>query len=142
MGLFDLIKKIIPNQAEAQPKIEVAEPKPKKLRKPRVKKPKPEPVTEPLVIEEEITAKPAPEVKVLKLDFDPANPAIGSMELEWNAEFVETLVAAGYKGQTDESIVDQWLMDVCKTISQEVPYMDNIRYIQRRDVGGGKTEFS
>jgi MFS family permease len=83
-----------------------------------------------------------PEVKVLKFDFDPANPRLGSIELDWNPEFVEMLKTHGYIGNSPEEIVDQWLMDVCRTISSEVPYMDNVRYIQRRNLGDGKTEFS
>ena len=137
MSIFDLFKKK-PTPAEpatvAESKPESkAEPKPKKPRKPRVKK---ESVTE------EAPAKVDPEVKVLKLEFDPTNPRMGSMELDWNKEFIETLRAAGYQGAKEEDIVDAWLKDVCKTIAGEIPYFDNVRYIQRRDVGGGKTEFS
>ena len=135
MGLFDLFKKK-PEETKA---VEAAAPpveKIKKPRKPRVKKPVPEPV-----IEEKTIA--APEVKVLKMDFDPTNPRLGSMELDWNPEFVSMLKEHGYQGDKDEDVVDAWLTDVCKTISQnEFPMSENVRYIQRRDLGGGKTEFS
>jgi len=134
MGLFDLFKKK-PEETKA---VEAAAPpveKIKKPRKPRVKKPVPEPV-----IEEKAIA--APEVKVLKMDFDPTNPRLGSMELDWNPEFVETLRQAGYSGIKEEDIVDAWLRDVCRTIANDIPSFDNVRYIQRQDAGNGKTIFS
>ena len=137
MSIFDLFKKkpvpVEPAVVESKPDIK-AEPKPKKTSKPRAKKPLPKPVAE--------ASNTAPEVKVLKFDFDPANPRLGSIELDWNTEFVAMLKTHGYIGNTPEEIVDQWLMDVCRTISTEVPYMDNVRYIQRRNLGDGKTEFS
>lgn len=135
MSIFDLFKKIIPSQPvteTAAPIAEVKSKKPRKPRKPKAKK----------VVEQVETVIP-PEVKVLKFDFDPANPRLGSMELDWNSEFVELLKEHGYQGAKDEDVVDAWLSDVCKTISQnEFPMSDNVRYIQRRDLGGGKTEFS
>ena len=135
MSIFDIFKKkpvpVEPAVVESKPEAK-AEPKPKKPRKPRAKK-------------QESVAPPVgnqPEVKVLKFDFDPNNPRLGSIELDWNPEFVEMLRTHGYSGITEEAVVDAWLMDVCKTISGEVPYMDNVRYIQRRNLGDGKTEFS
>jgi hypothetical protein len=145
MGLLDIFKK---NTAEqpipvvAQPAAEAtvvddapAAEKIKKPRKARAKKTEPAP--------EAAAPKIDPEVKVLKFEFDPENPRLGSIELDWNIEFVHLLRSHGYSGNTDEDIVDAWLMDVCKTIStNEFPMSDNVRYIQRRDLGGGKTEFS
>lgn len=88
--------------------------------------------------------KKGPEVKVLNFDFDPSNPKMGSMELDWNDEFVVTLRKAGYTGQADEDVVNAWLTDVCKTIAAEqinnMP--DNVRYIQRKESGDGKAEYS
>ena len=81
---------------------------------------------------------------MLKFDFNAENPRLGSIELDWNDEFVELLKSHGYSGDTPEAIVDGWLTDVCKTIasSEEFASPDNVRYIQRRDLGGGKSEFS
>lgn len=136
MSIFDLFKKIIPTQPVKEQAEVPAEVKAKKPRKP--KKPKVEKVVE--KVEETTTP---PEVKVLKFDFDPKNPRLGSMELDWNPEFVSMLKEHGYQGDKDEDVVDAWLTDVCKTISQnEFPMSENVRYIQRRDLGGGKTEFS
>lgn len=133
MGLFDIFKKSADKPAAEQIKPEpesVAkkEAKPKKSRKPKVEK----------------KIKAEPEVKFVNFNFDPTNPRLGSIELDWNKEFVDMLKQHGYMADTDEDIVDAWLMDVCKNIAQvDFPEAaDNVRYIQRRDLGGGKTEFS
>ena len=134
MGLFDkLLGRKAPAEIKEEAKIEKpkAEPKP---RKPRAKKPKPEPKVETPAVD--------PNVQILKVEFDKQNPRLGSFELDWNEEFVEFLKSHGYTGNRPEEIVDAWLMDVCKNIAGEVPYFDNVRYIQRKDLGGGKTEFS
>jgi hypothetical protein len=114
------------------------EPKLKKPRKPRVKK----------VVEETPTPQVEPEVRVLKFDFNPANPQIGSMELDWNAEFIEMLRQAGYRGVNPEALVDAWLNDVARNIinssqpsTQQNPDGSN-RYVSRRDLGDGLSEFS
>jgi len=116
------------------------ETKPKKPRKPRAKKtePAPEPQAE--------TPVAAPEVKVLKLDFDPANPRMGSLELDWNAEFIDLLKKHGYPGNSAEDVVDAWLNDICRTIIAgnnpgNVANFDN-RYVNKRNLGDGKTEVS
>jgi hypothetical protein len=145
MGLLDIFKKSNPEQLipvvvqpAAEPIVVADQPAAEKIKKPR--KPKAKKAVEP---EAAAIPKADPEVKVLKFEFDPENPRLGSIELDWNIEFVHLLRTHGYSGNTDEDIVDAWLMDVCKTIStNEFPMSDNVRYIQRRDLGGGKTEFS
>lgn len=103
------------------------EPKPKK---PRVKKEKPK--------------KEEPRVSVLGFDFDPKNPSMGSMELDWNAEFIEMLRANGYRGINPEDLVDAWLNDVARNIitsnEQNPPNLDGTRYVTRTDLGDGRTE--
>lgn len=93
-----------------------------------------------------------PYISVLKVDVDPANPRYGSFELDWNEHFIKRLIdVGGYRGDNDEAIVDQWFQDVCRhvvleTYEQEqanISRSDNIvRYINRSDLGGGKTEVS
>ena len=104
-----------------------SEPKPKK---PRVKKEKPK--------------KEEPRVNVLGFDFDPKNPSMGSMELDWNAEFIEMLRSNGYRGINPEDLVDQWLNDVARNIltsnEQNPPNLDGSRYVTRTDLGDGRTE--
>jgi len=117
-----------------------SKPKPKKPRKPRVKKV----VEEPKKIEE--SKKEEPRVNVIGFDFDPQNPSMGSMELDWNAEFIEMLRANNYRGINPEDLVDAWLNDVARNIinsnAQNPPNMDGSnRYVTRTDLGNGKTEF-
>jgi hypothetical protein len=121
--LKDIFNKLLGKEESAPVAEEKTAPKPKKPRTPK---------------------KKGPEVKVLNFDFDPSNPKMGSMELDWNDEFVVTLRKAGYIGQTDEEVVNAWLTDVCKTIAlEQINAMpDNVRYIQRKDSGGGKAEYS
>jgi len=118
-----------------QPISEKTTAKPKKQRKPKVKK-----------VENESVSEPQPEVRVLKFDFDPANPQIGSMELDWNAEFIEMLRVAGYRGVNPEALVDAWLNDVARNIlnssPQNIQNIDGTRYVSRRDIGDGRSEIS
>jgi len=118
-----------------QPISEKTTVKPKKQRKPKVKK-----------VENESVSEPQPEVRVLKFDFDPANPQIGSMELDWNAEFIEMLRVAGYRGVNPEALVDAWLNDVARNIlnssPQNIQNIDGTRYVSRRDIGDGRSEIS
>lgn len=85
-----------------------------------------------------------PTVKVVNFNFDINDPKIGSIELDWNKEFIALLKKNNYFGDSDEAIIEKWLTDVCKNIANEEPFQnpDNIRYIQRKELGGGKTEFS
>jgi len=119
--------------------------KPKKPRKARAKKVAPEPVAEPIV-EQPVAEKSSvkPDVKVLKLDFDPSNPRVGSMELDWNQEFIALLREHGYAGNSDEDLVDAWMNDICRNIlMNEYPGRTIPRApVQRRDLGDGKTEVS
>jgi len=112
--------------------------KPKKPRTPKAKK----------VVEETPTPQVEPEVRVLKFDFDPVNPQVGSMELDWNAEFIEMLRQHGYNGVNPEALVDAWLNDVARNIlasnppPANPPAADGARYVNRRDVGDGRSEIS
>ena len=113
-----------------------------KLKKPRTPKAK-------KVVEETPTPQVEPEVRVLKFDFDPANPQVGSMELDWNAEFIEMLRQHGYNGVNPEALVDAWLNDVARNILASNPppanpptNSDGARYVNRRDVGDGRSEIS
>ena len=119
-----------------------SEEKPKKPRKPRAKKVAPEPVAEPVV------EKKAPHVAVTNLDFDPKNPRLGSLELDWNEEFIILLQDHGYTGGSAEEIVDAWLNDICRNIlnnqfpGAKVTSLDAARFVNRQNLGDGKTEVS
>lgn len=65
------------------------------------------------------TIKGEPWVTVLNLGFGGAKALEGSFELDWNEFFVEDLRAKGYVGPTDDNIVNQWFMEVCRNIAME-----------------------
>jgi len=85
-----------------------------------------------------------PMVKVLNLNVNPENPRNGFFELDWNNEFIEKLLDAGYKGETNEQIVDGWFKTIARNILQEEG-MDPERgagYINVKDLGKDKSEIS
>lgn len=65
------------------------------------------------------TAKGEPWVSILNTEYDPSDPQHGSLELDWNAKFIESLDEAGYAAPTEEEMVDQWLTDLCRNIATE-----------------------
>ena len=88
MGLFDRFKK----------KKEAVETKaPRKAKTPK----------------EIATEKREPWVAVLDTSINPRDPRNGFFELDWNEYFVDQLRFAGYKGETDEEIIDRWFRDPC-----------------------------
>lgn len=107
-----------------------------------------ETVPAPLSAKEQATSAGLPWVNVLGIEVDPDNPGVGAFELDWNDIFVARLVKAGYKGRNDNDIVDNWFQDVCRhvvleTYQQEQADPDKrAQTIQRRDLGGGRSEFS
>ena len=95
-------------------------------------------------------AKGEPWVSVLSVELDPDNIGNGAFELDWNEKFITNLVRAGYKGKTDSDMVDQWFSDVCKNVIAEnyeqweanQPLDTRPRVVDRKDIGGGRTEVS
>ena len=93
---------------------------------------------------EEATAKGEPWVGVLDTKVNPENIRNGFFELDWNNEFIEKLLDAGYKGETNEQIVDGWFKTIARNILQEEG-MDPDRgagYINVKDLGKDKSEIS
>lgn len=147
MGLFD---RFIPKRKEPEPVQEVIkELKPKPPRKPR--KPKQKKTTE-LTAKEKATKEGEPYINILSLDIDPKDINSGAFELDWNEIFVARLVKAGYmmnKDDKDSDIVDRWFQQVCRNVVLEMyeqvqadPMNRDIRPIQKRDLGNGRTEVS
>lgn len=98
-----------------------------------------------LSAKEQATVDGRPYVNVLGLDYDTANPTIGSFELDWNEQFVKHLMMAGYRGDSDEQIVDQWFQDICRNVVMETweqEQADPGNRVSRKDLGGGRTEIS
>jgi hypothetical protein len=128
--------------------VKVEEPKPKKERKPRPKK---EEVT--LSAKEQATQAGEPYIGIVHVQIDPTNVNNGMFELDWNDKFVLNLIRAGYKQRdddTDQIIVDRWFQTVCRNIALELyeqqqadpEKRNDIRVIQQRDIGNGRTEVS
>ena len=86
---------------------------------------------------------PEPWVKVLNMDVNPDNPKNGFFELDWNKEFVNMLQQNGYRGDTEEQIVDKWFQTLCKTIGNEQGQdAAGAGYVQINRRDDGKTEVS
>lgn len=93
------------------------------------------------------TERGEPWVSVVAVELDPDNVGNGAFELDWNDKFITKLVRAGYKGKTDQQIVDQWFQDICRNVVMEnfEQYEANLprtdaRNITRNDLGNGRSE--
>ena len=95
-------------------------------------------------------AKGEPWVNIVSVELDPDNIGNGAFELDWNDKFITNLVRAGYTGKDDNEMVDRWFQEVCRNIVMETfeqweanqPIDARPRVIDKRDVGGGRTEAS
>jgi hypothetical protein len=138
--MFDKIKNIF---KKPEPVVK-AEPKPKKIKETKV-------VPE-LSEKERATAAGEPYVQVIRMDIDPNDINAGSFELDWNEIFIARLVKAGYmmkKDDKDSDIIDRWWTEVCRSTvlaiyEQGQADLTNrdVRPIQTRDLGNGRTEVS
>ena len=93
---------------------------------------------------EEATAKGEPWVAVLDTKINEDNIRNGFFELDWNNEFIEKLLDAGYKGESNEQIVDAWFKTIARNILQEEG-MDPTRgagYINTKNLSDDKSEIS
>lgn len=101
---------------------------------------------------EKATQAGEPYINILSLDIDPADINSGAFELDWNEIFVARLVKSGYmmsKDDKDSDIVDRWFQQVCRNVVLEMyeqvqadPMNRDVRPIQSRDIGNGRTEVS
>ena len=93
---------------------------------------------------EEATAKGEPWVGVLDTQVNPDNIKNGFFELDWNNEFIEQLLDAGYSGETNEEIVNGWFRTIAMQILEE-DGLDNDReigYINVKPIDKDKSEVS
>lgn len=61
-----------------------------------------------------------PWVTVTEMGFGrDGNAQEGSFELDWNQEFVDLLRKNGVPGITDEDLVNNWFIDVCRSVAHE-----------------------
>lgn len=71
-----------------------------------------------------------PFVGCISSEYDPDQGVNGFyFELDWNDQFVKYLKTYGYRGRTEEEIVQAWFDDVCTTIAAEAeePTVEDIQ---------------
>ena len=91
------------------------------------------------------TEKKQPWVAVLDTHVNKDNVRNGFFELDWNEYFVLQLREAGYKGDSEEAVVDSWFGELCKNVGNESGVNMKQRtagYINVNNLGDGKTEVS
>ena len=116
-----------------------------KIQEQKVEKTPEEIRRETLDVEKEAATKAGePWVAVLDTQVNPDNIRNGFFELDWNNEFIEQLIDAGYKGETQEQIVDAWFRTIVVQMLEEEG-MDTDRgagYINVVPIDKGKSEVS
>jgi len=90
------------------------------------------------------TKKGEPWVAVLDTQVNPENIRNGFFELDWNNEFIERLLDAGYKGETNEEIVDAWFRTIVTQMLAEegVDTERQMGYINVTPIDKGRSEVS
>ena len=95
--------------------------------------------------EKEIATKAGePWVAVLDTQVNPDNIRNGFFELDWNNEFIEQLLDAGYKGESNEQIVDSWFKTIVSQMLEEQGQSTerDMGYINVVPIDKGKSEVS
>jgi hypothetical protein len=83
-------------------------------------------------------------VAVLDTQVNADNIRNGFFELDWNNEFIEQLLDAGYKGESNEEIVDAWFKTIVTQMLQD-DGQDTDRgmgYVNVVPIDKGKSEVS
>jgi hypothetical protein len=65
------------------------------------------------------TENKEPWVAVLQTHVGQDNVRNGFFELDWNEYFVLQLRSAGYIGEDDEAVVDEWFTELCRNVGGE-----------------------
>ncbi|MDA9954594.1 hypothetical protein N9D61_09875, partial [Planktomarina sp.] len=81
---------------------------------------------------------------VLDTQVNADNIRNGFFELDWNNEFIEQLLDAGYKGESNEEIVDAWFKTIVTQMLQD-DGQDTDRgmgYVNVVPIDKGKSEVS
>ncbi|MDA9938586.1 hypothetical protein N9C48_00580 [bacterium] len=68
---------------------------------------------------EQATKDKKPWVAVLDTQINPEDIKNGFFEIDWNNEFIEQLLDAGYKGESNEQIVDAWFQSLIRQMLTE-----------------------
>lgn len=149
--MLSIIKNLLTQkQSEPESQVSKSEPivEPVKEKKKRTKKPATSSSVVKKTAKEIATEKGEPYISIVNVDLDPNNIGNGAFELDWNEFFVAKLIRAGYKGNDDSQIVDQWFQDVCRNVVLETfeQYEANnprpVSGVQKKDIGSGRTEIS
>ena len=85
-----------------------------------------------------------PWVAVLDTQINPENIRNGFFELDWNNEFIEQLLDAGYQGESPEEIVDAWFKTLARQMLEEdgVSSDRDMGHIKVVPMKNGKSEVS
>ena len=91
---------------------------------------------------EQATADGKPWVGVLDTQVNPENIKNGFFELDWNNEFIEQLIDAGYSGESNEEIVNGWFRTIAMQILEEegLDTQRDIGYINVKPIDKDKSE--
>ena len=98
-----------------------------------------------LTPKERATANKEPWVAVLDTHVNKDNIRNGFFELDWNEYFVLQLKANGYKGESEEAVVDAWFGELCRNVGNDSGVNMNQRtagYINVNNLGDRRTEVS
>lgn len=92
----------------------------------------------------EATKQGKPWVAVLDTQINPDDIKNGFFEIDWNNEFIEQLLDAGYKGETNEAIVDAWFQTLIRQMLGEEGQSTDAQagYINVVPINKGKSEVS
>ena len=85
-----------------------------------------------------------PWVAVLDTQVNPENIRNGFFELDWNNEFIEQLLDAGYSGESNEQIVDAWFRTIVMQMLEEegLDTQREMGYINVVPIDKGKSSVS
>ena len=85
-----------------------------------------------------------PWVAVLDTQVNPDNIRNGFFELDWNNEFIEQLLDVGYKGESNEEIVDAWFRTIVIQMLEDegLDTQREMGYINVVPIDKGKSEVS
>jgi len=65
-----------------------------------------------------------PWVSMPDIKWDPQDPSKSYFELDYNEHFVTFLRNNGYKGISDDQIVESWLTEVCRAVAMDMAQTD------------------
>jgi len=93
---------------------------------------------------EQATKEGKPWVGVLDTQINPDDIKNGFFELDWNNEFIEELIDAGYQGEKPEDIVDAWFKTIAMQIlgEQGLDTAREMGYINVVPIDKGKSSVS